>query len=120
MRWNGTDITNVPTFIYQDELIRSRDDIITDPDGPGSLICVSSAQTLLDWFMVFGTINEFDNFQETYEQGPPSVSQLTQSIPIVDPPRRDADTNGLWRCEASNGSPTLYVGIFGRFEGEDM
>ena len=51
MTWNGTDITGVPTFIYHDELVTGTTPI-SDPNGPGRLICRSSSSIEIHWAFV--------------------------------------------------------------------
>ena len=115
MRWNGTDITGVPTLIYHDELITSTDNVITDPDGEGSLICSSVAQTTVSWMSIRGsnaTTQSNGNFKQTRAAGPPSLSQLTLGSDPITTPRTDTVSNGLWSC-CANGAH-LYVGLYGR------
>ena len=117
MRWNGTDITGQLTFIYHDELIISGDDIITNRNGPGSLICSSETQTTVLWHFTDGRIfNAVDNFKQTAEPGPPSVSQLTQFIVSANV-SLDPATNGMWYCSTTEGL-RLHVAIYGRVAGQ--
>ena len=119
MRWQGTDITGVPTLIYHDELIISTDNVITNPDGQGSLICSSVAQTTVSWMHVNGrtaTTNSNGNFKQTRAAGPPSLSQLTLGGVPITTTRTDAVTNGLWSCSASG--TRLHVGLYGRVQGK--
>ena len=121
MRWNGTVITGVPTFLYHDELLTSSADTITDPDGQGSLICRSETQTTVNWFTPINSpvaTTDVGNFIQARATGPPSLSRVTLNRPFEVFPRVDAVTNGLWSCTA-NGMPTLSVGIYGRAQGED-
>ncbi len=120
MRWNGTDITGIPTMIYHDELITSQDDAIADPDGSGSLICSFVAWLDIDWFGVTDAAGDITtgnggNFKQRKERGPPSLSQLIQSNPVSNP-RGDDNTNGLWYCSISGMTP-LYVGLYSRIPG---
>ena len=120
MRWNGTDITGVPTFIYHDELLTTNDSMITDPDGQGSLICRFEMQTTVYWSVVHGdpVSNATNgNFIQTRATGPPSLSRVAlNSIRPITTPRTDDFTNGLWFCSA-NGM-RLHVGLYGRAQGE--
>ena len=118
MRWNGTDITGVPTLIYHDELVTSTDNVITDPDGQGSLICSSVAQTTVSWVSVSGSTtvtHSNGNFKQTRAAGPPSLSQLTLGGDPITTPRTDVAANGLWSCSASGTQ--LHVGLYGRVQG---
>ncbi len=120
MWWNGTDITEIPTLIYHDELITSQDNAITNINGPGSLACRFIAWLDINWFGVTDAAGDITtgndgNFKQRKERGPPSLSQLTQSVP-VSTPRWDDNTNGLWYCSISGMTP-LYVGIYGRING---
>ena len=116
MRWNGTDITNVPTVIFHEELLVSNygDDVIPDPDGPGSLICSSETVANVTWLFPAAAIATVgvDSFRQRRETGPPTLAQLTRSN-YADRigPRNDPHANGLWRCEAE-GVPTLDVGLY--------
>ncbi len=117
MWWNGTDITGIPILIYHDELITSQDDAITDINGPGSLACRFIAWLDINWFGVTDAAGNITtgNFKQRKERGPPSLSQLIQSIPVPNP-RGDNSTNGLWYCSISGMTP-LYVGLYGRIPG---
>ena len=120
MRWNGTDITGVPTLIYHDELITSTDDVITDPDGQGSLICYSTAGTVV-WVLVPTTAvptKNTGNFKQTKNN---NSSQLTLGGVPLTQQRTDAVTNGLWSCRASTTQslPRLFVGLYGRVQGKE-
>ncbi len=118
MRWQGRDITGVPTLIYHDQLVSSIDNVITDPDGQGSLICSSVAQTSVSWMTAFNTAvatNSNGNFKQTRAAGPPSLSQLTLGGAPITTPRTDTATNGLWSCSASGTQ--LHVGLYGRDQG---
>ena len=121
MRWEGKDVTPYnPVFIYHDELINSTDDVITDVDGPGSLVCISTTQARVDWLGVtdsFGVVTTGNegNFKQTQVIGLPSLSQLTLSQPFSDSPRSDPGTNGLWSC--SIPGQRLFVAIYARAEG---
>ena len=117
MRWNGTDITGVPTFIYHDELLLiSKDSMITNPDENGSLIC-----TITRWFVTGGkpvTTGFNGNFIQREVAGPPTLFQVAlNSLHPITTPRTNATTNGLWFCRTS--VTRLYVGLYGRAQGED-
>ena len=65
MRWNGTDITGIPTLIYHDELLFSNGPI-TDPFGPGRLICEIQEDTPVTWEFVDGsTVPDSPNNMES-------------------------------------------------------
>ena len=118
MRWQGRDITGVPTLIYHDELVTSTDNVITDPDGQGSLICSTVAQTTVSWMSVPGSAivtHSNGNFKQTRAAGPPSLSQLTLGALPFTTPRTDTAANGLWSCSA--GGTRLCVGLYGRVPG---
>ena len=131
IRWNGTDITGIPTLIYHDELITSIDNLITDPNGAGSLICSSVNETVLYWI----TTNNFNALRPAYTSGyfkqtrehrgsaPPSLTQLSLCLPLPDPPLMSSDLNGLWSCRdfaipGENLGP--HVGVYSRAPGKRM
>ena len=121
MTWNGTDITGVPTFIYHDELFRGTGPI-TDPDGPGRLICRSLTQTAqpVRWLDVSGSIvrdlhsqsSAFFQRRKTLSNVELSRLSLSTTYTIM----RRANTSGLWIC----GPPGMrvYVGLYARVEGK--
>ena len=122
MRWNGTLITsNIPTLIYHDELL-STTGPITDPNGPGSLICESETATLF-WayptdsgrITAGGTTDTFFHRREGSTSNPPVVSRLSRN-PANNTLRTGQQENGLWRCNEQNG-PSIYVGIYARVPG---
>ena len=83
MRWNGTDITVRTDIIYHDELIASSDNEITDPDGPGSLICSSASRARVDWLGVTDSLGSVPTgnegtFRQTLSMGIPSLSRLSR------------------------------------------
>ena len=128
MRWNGTVITgDTPTLIFHDELF-SGTGPITDPDGPGRLVCTSETPTTVRWSFPTDASritagDSTDNFFHRREGSminPPVVSRLSRNPAnpiIINSPRVDQRANGLWRCNEDSG-PTIYVGIYARVPGE--
>ncbi len=125
MRWNGTDITGVPTFIYHDELL-FQTGVLTDINAPGRLVCVFPTETTVTWERVDGssisssTRDRDEFFQRRQTSAPPSVSRLTTTQHFSrTTPLTDSRFNGLWTCRA-NAVPAdrLHVGLYARAEGE--
>ena len=126
MTWNGTNITNIPTFIYHDELTDEDISNKTDINGPGILVCTSVALRDISWAhpTYSSSIDLTDNTQNFLHSrlgsvsAPPIHSLLSRNPdnPIVTP-RTDEPANGLWRCSESSG-PVLHVGIYARVPGE--
>ena len=115
MRWNGTDITGIPTFIYHDELATSIGNI-TDPNGQGSLICSSVAQTTIVWKRVDEVNVNFHNKGSFQQIGSPNLSQLALGNGFNSTPRIESFINGLWCCTTSGAR--LHVGIYTRVPGK--
>ncbi len=120
IRWNGADITGIPTLIYHDELITNANNILSDDvvDGPGSLICRSEVMVAeiiwerADSIILFPLSSNFV-FAQVNTTGPPSLSQL--SIRATD---NERPNNGLWQCMGT-AMPTVHVGVYSRaFPGE--
>ena len=112
MRWNGTNITGVPTFIYHDELATRTDGTIS-PDGPGSLICSIPANISVTWSLVNDIPVSFlatRSFHQIQKVETPSLSQL--ALGSGGHPRSESFVNGLWFCRTSGAR--LYVGIYAR------
>ena len=129
MRWNGSDITGIPTFIFHDELVDGLDQLSSPPttpevDGPGRLVCRSETQATINWLLANGvpvTTSSNGNFvQRRFSTGAPSYSRMGIGVPL-DPifVRTDDVTNGLFSCNAS-GMTTLYVGLYGRDASEQL
>ena len=119
MLWNGTNITDTPSLIYHDELLRSADPI-TNPNGPGTLVCISEMPLTVNWFGIDGvTVTTFSSgdFIQRRELGPPSLSRLSLNPFNSFLPGLGPDTNGIWSCSAG-GMPTLYVGLYTRAPGK--
>ena len=126
MTWNGTDITNIPTFIYHDELTDNL--FFTDPNGPGSLVCTSVGLRNVLWAYptddsnIGILIDNSQNFVHSRLGGeslPPIRSRLSRNPnnPITTP-RTDERANGLWRCSEQYVGSVLHVGIYARVPGE--
>ena len=120
LRWNNTDITGIPTFIFHDELITGFPDttLPSDSDGPGVLSCSSaSGTTTIIWHYVDRqiSVSAFGNF--ILRRGT-MRSQLLQNANNRLPTggRPEAFLNGLWSCE--QGGTRLHVGLYGRFSSE--
>ena len=126
MTWNGTDISDVPTLIYHDEL--------TDKpgfDGSGTLLCTSRRSLSVSWSYpdnieigLSDSSQSFLHLQSGNLGDPPIRARLSRnpSNPITTP-RTDRRANGLWRCfqhkgpKYSLGSP-IHVAIYARVPGE--
>ncbi len=119
MWWNGTEITGIPTLIYHDELVISTS-IVTDPNGPGHLICRSETQEVVDWLDVHDnsvtTETSGNFFQQRMTTTGLALSRLSQNIPFSLPIVRDVRTSGLWACGTSNS--LQYVGLYARLLGK--
>ena len=126
MTWNGTDISDVPTFIYHDEL--------TDKPGfneSGTLLCISRVPSGVFWsyadnrgIVLSDRSQNFLHLQSGNLSDPPIQARLSRnpSNPITTP-RTDRRANGLWRCFEHKGptyiiGPLFYVGLYARVPGE--
>ena len=98
---------------------------ITDPDGPGRLICNSTTPKTTHWafptdnsrIMASNINGHFFHTREGNVNSPPVVSRLSlNSANPITTPRTDDRANGLWRCNEDKG-PTIYVGIYARVPG---
>ena len=119
MRWNGTDITGIPTFIYHHELIAGLpdEDLLPDPDGPGVLSCSATFGTI-SWNFVDRMINPeqlIGNFKLRLGRARSQVLQNANHRLEVGK-RTEAFLNGLWSCE--QGGTRLYVGVYARSSSE--
>ncbi len=114
VRWNGTDITGIPTLIYHDELYTGNGPI-TDPDGPGRLICNSSLSLPLffwrsaDGFGIGSLTPNFDQIKQIVVLT--NMSRLSVTAPFV-APNFNERFNGLWECYS--GGFHVHVGIYAR------
>ena len=120
MTWNDTDISDVLTFIYHDEL--------TDKpgfSGPGTLLCISRQIREVFWsypdgsrVMLSNTSQNFLHLQLGHQLDAPIRARLSRNPdnPITTP-RTDELANGLWQCHERKG-PTYHVGIYARVPGE--
>ena len=115
MRWNGTDITRVPTFIFHDELIAGNATLPPDPDGPGVLSCSSaSGTTTINWNFVDRIIIPAGTGSIILKNNGTIKSQVLQneSRPLPTGGRPEAFLNGLWSC--TQGGTRLHVGLYFR------
>ena len=118
MRWNGTDITRVPTFIYHDELIAGPPgaSLASDPDGPGVLVCCSgSSETTINWNFVDRMVDPVTTTGNILLRIGTMRSQVLQNENNRLPSggRPEAFLNGLWSC--TQGGTRLHVGLYNRF-----
>ena len=110
MRWNGVNITGIPTFIYHDELGSGN---ISDLDRQGSLICSSAANSSVFWQRVDEVNVNFHNRGSFQQIERPSFSQLALGLAFTAAtPRTESFVNGLWPCTGSGAR--LHVGIYAR------
>ena len=122
MRWNGTDITGVPTFIYHDELIAGTPgaNLAPDPDGPGVLSCTSaSGTTTVNWNSIDRAIDPTITTGNILLRIGTMRSQLLQNAynPFPTGGRQETLFNGLWSCMPLNGA-RLHVGLYFRSSSE--
>ena len=120
MRWNGVDITRVPTLIYHDELIAglAGSSMDADPDGPGVLACSSASGTsTINWNFVDRMANPAGTGNFILRIGT-MRSQLLQNVnsPLPAGGRPEALLNGLWSC--TQGGTRLHVGLYNRIPGK--
>ena len=119
MRWNGIDITRVPTLIYHDELIAGTPgaSLNPDPDGPGVLSCSSTSGTTIEWHFVDRMINP-SSTGNILLRVDTMKSQVLQNInsPLAAGGRQDVFFNGLWSC--TQGGTRLHVGLYNRLPGK--
>ena len=121
MRWNGTDITGVPTFIYHDELITGPPgaNLAPNPDGPGVLSCSTGIGALaINWHFVDRMINPASMGGNILLRIGTRMRTRTQVLQNENNPfptggRQDAFLNGLWSC-----TQNLYVGLYFRSSSE--
>ena len=120
--WNGTDITGDIVLIYHEELYGSPGPSpITDPNGPGRLICTGTSGTPT-WRLTNGdSISESSNGRYIQTRG--TANRWTQlarnnnfyALPITNPDERSL-ANGLWQCTV--GGTTVHVGVYSNSMGE--
>ncbi len=124
MTWNGTTVDG-PVLIYHDELILINDTdvltIITDPDGPGNLVCRSTQSITPSWRLTDASAvlstGEGNTFRQIVEIETPFIlSLLTRRVSQI---RTDPLTNGLWFCDSGvMDTSRIHVGIFSRASGK--
>ena len=120
MRWNGTDITGVPTFIYHDELIAGAPNtsLAPDPDGPGVLSCSSETiqtTTTINWHLTVDHMIDPENITGNFLLRLGSMrSQVLQNEDSLFPTggRSEYFFNGLWSC--TQDGTRVHVGLYSR------
>ena len=121
--WRGNNITGIPTLIYHDEVetvIYTNPPTLSNPDGPGGLLC-SSTVGPVDWWPGNGLTNRlFDTNTcwRTIYQIIPDGNLMAQ---IVNDRRRNVDVsetsyhNGLFTCRRKGDiSTAVPVGFYQR------
>ena len=122
MRWNGTNITGVPTFIYHDELTAGtpNTNLAPDPDGPGVLSCSSDTiQTTapINWHFVDRRIDPANTTRGFLLRLESTRSQVLQDIVHLQTGgRQEAFLNGLWSC--TQDGARFHVGLYSRSSSE--
>ena len=117
MRWNGTDITGIPTLIYHDELTNYYGSI-TDPNGPGRLICNTSFPlNEVNWLHPnrngAASLGWHGPFLQKKETGLlTNIIRLSNYNEPFIAPNINPMYNGLWYC--ARYEDRVHVGIYGR------
>ena len=119
--WNGTDITGIPTLIYYDEVkvvMYSPPPTLSNPNGPGGLLCNSTSPSIAWWIRNGSTTIEFatNKSMRIFYQIIPSGNLMAQFV-------RDGSNltsnghDGLLTCRQNGDiSTAVPVGFYTRGE----